>query len=227
MPEITYTLRLLFLVCALGLLALDDWRKHRENARRWRDYLFLSAAAATGAIYFLVVDLLASMLSWEYYAYAKGFSESESYYAQLCELSVKTGVPTGFAIGALYLFANTFKPKDPSLPRMQLYRYLLYPMLCAIVISPAIAAIAVTFDPLGIGKQLSAMMPKAPERLSRLLVVWGINAGLYAGAGLGIILAVAKIQSARKALSTATSAAIPTSVTPPASRLPQDVSERS
>ena len=213
---IPYSARLGFLALLLALIAFFDWRRNREKARRWREYLYLIAAGAIGALFMLAFDEGTALISRDYYSLSKGFEERESFYSQLTALSLMTGLPSGFIVGALYLAANNPKPDLPGIPLNRLLRFLLYPIVCTIIVAPFTAAFFVSADPLGHGAFYTASHSSSfsdPSTIQHLLVAQGINVGLYIGAFIGAVWAVIHIRMARRITAAAST---PPSTPPPA-----------
>src|SRR5437588_2402516 len=56
-------------------LAIIDLLRRGREATRWKEYLFLTLAAATALAYGAANDRIAADISWEYFYYGKGLSE--------------------------------------------------------------------------------------------------------------------------------------------------------
>src|SRR5688572_32915146 len=63
-------------VAIFGVLALLDWRRHRERATRWREYAFLLFCVVAALAYGVLHDQITTTISWEYFAYGKGVAEA-------------------------------------------------------------------------------------------------------------------------------------------------------
>src|ERR1041384_40139 len=62
-------------VLIFGVLALRDWRRHGNQATRWKEYLFLLGAVIAALIYGAINDQVTVTISPEYFLYGKGLAE--------------------------------------------------------------------------------------------------------------------------------------------------------
>lgn len=169
--------RLALLIAVLAAGAAFDWLRHRERARRWREYVFLLAAAAVGGLLGALVDLATSALSPEYFVVAKGLSAGPTLRRDALALGFHAGFLTGAVAAGVYLVAA---PRA-GIPRLA--ALLLRPLGLALYLAPFGGAVACALDPLDLGARLAGLVP--PGRLPPLLAAWGSHAGLYAGALAG------------------------------------------
>ncbi len=77
-------------VTILAIIALVDLHKKGSEATRWREYLFLAAAAGVAMVYGAINDQITSLISWEFWWYGKGLETMAGKDAQ------STGPAAGF-----------------------------------------------------------------------------------------------------------------------------------
>lgn len=183
----------------LGAIALVDFLRHRERATRWREYAFWLACGLVGALFAVGNDIVTSQLSEPYFALGKGLASDDSreLMVDVVLLAIRAGFVAGLAIGGALLIANNPDKNLPQLPYGALARFTLVPALAAIVAAPIGAACA-NLDVQGLSSQLRQVL--SPHEVDRFLMVQRIHLGLYAGALIGTIGAVARLRRKRRAL---------------------------
>jgi hypothetical protein len=218
-PQVTHALYWLFVSDrGLGLriilgalffltLALLDLRRHGPRATRWREYLFILAAAAIAMAYGVINDLITSRISWEYYAYGKGLAQALGDReppdpARLAWEAAKVGLKATWTVGLIagVALAMANNPR-PGLPRLA-YRTLLRRMPMILLITATGAAILGTIGALGyltaFSDEFRAMVRLNEWRPHRFMAVFGIHLGGYVGGTIGIIWAVLSIRRQRR-----------------------------
>jgi hypothetical protein len=187
--------RLLLLVSLMALIAWLDWRRHSTRATRWREYGFLLAAGLWGGLMGVAIDQFTATLSPEYFLYGKGIPAGQGFRLRVAELGFHAGLLAGVVIGGSYLLANNPKPDRPGLPIRRLFRFALYPILFAIVLSPVGAIAAFCRDPFSYRSQLGDVLD--PPQIRAFLAVWGAHVGIYAGALFGTVWGIVRIRRIR------------------------------
>lgn len=203
MPDVPFPLRVLLLIVVLAAAAgVDRWRKGAKSTR-WREYGFLLAAAFFGGTFAALNDQLSLWLSPEYFELGKGIPRDASFHYKVTEMGFHAGFLAG-AIGAgLLLVFNNPKPERPALPMRRLLASV------PILLAPAVlcgALGAVGWPKLVRALEVEALLDLAsslpPQVGENLLRVNGIHAGLYFGAIVGLVVAIARVRRERKRLKT-------------------------
>ena len=100
-------------------LALADYVRNRHRATRWREYTILLIAVAGAIVYGVINDQLTSSISWEYFYYGKGLSQTLGRHvppnpAAMSWAAIKVGMKAswtaGAIIGVVLLIANNPRP---------------------------------------------------------------------------------------------------------------------
>ena len=182
----------------LGVIALVDFLRHRERATRWREYAFWLACGLLGALFAIGNDIMTSHLSEAYFALGKGLASDDphEFIVNVVLLAIRAGFVAGLAIGGALLLANNPKKDLPQLPYGVLARLMLVPAVAAIVIAPIGGACA-SWDIQGLSSQLRQVL--SPDDVRSFLMVQRIHVGLYVGALIGTVGAVAWIRRKRRA----------------------------
>lgn len=201
MFDIPYSWRVGWLLFFMLVIAHYDWRVNRSNARRWREYLFILSIGVLGIAFIAAVDAVAATISHEYYIYMRDLREDAPFRYSIFIQSVKAGLPAGLVVGCVYMAANNPRPTLAGLPYRRLYVLALLPMVTALLLAPFAAMGGVVLDPLHIGPFLAKVneLGKEPEKVQRLLAIWGASIGLYAGGLAGTIWGAVKIRAERRA----------------------------
>jgi len=188
-----------------GLAAWELHRKGRRGARRWREYVYLAAAAAVAMAYGMLNDQITVTVSWEYFYYGKllggtmGPGAAPAMGAlrwEAFKLGAKAAWTVGLILGVVILIANNPRPGRPGVPYRTLYRLILWPLAgaagCAVVAGVAgyAGAFAAIFTPIVVNDLW---------RPSRFMCAWGIHMGGYLGAAVGGAGAIWRVRCLRKA----------------------------
>jgi len=185
-------------------LALWDFGRRGKDARRWREYLFLLAAALTGMAYGAVNNQVTVTVSWEYLLFGKNLAERVGYGVppdmaalrlQAAWLGMKAGLAPGLLFGAAFLIANNPSPRRAQLAYRRLCRLMLLPVVGA-------AAVAVCLALAGraglLGDWTSRIEGWDASRRLAFMAAWGAHLGAYIGGSLGAAAALARIARARR-----------------------------
>jgi hypothetical protein len=188
-------------------LALLDLRRARSRATRWREYLFILAAAGVAMAYGVVNDLITSRISWEYYAYGKGLAaalgdreppDARRLAWEAAKVGLKATWTVGLIAGVAVAMANNPRP---GLPRLA-YARLLRRMPMIVLITAIGAAVVGTMGALGwlttFSDDFRTMVRDNAWRPYRFMAVFGIHLGGYVGGILAITWAVCSVRRERR-----------------------------
>ena len=188
------------------LAGMAAWELHRKGrrARRWREYVYLAAAAGVATAYGMLNDQVTATVSWEYFYYGKLLAEvlgpgvsppMGALRWEALKLGAKAAWTVGLILGVVILIANNPRPGRPGLPYRTLYRLILWPLAgavgCAVV--AGVAGYAGTFAAV-----FTPIVANDLWRPSRFMCAWGIHLGGYFGAAVGGGLAVWRVRCLRK-----------------------------
>ena len=190
----SFAWRLALVVFVMAIIAWIDWRHHRAQATKWREYSFLLTAGLLGGLI----------------AHCSTISRSRSLRSSFFspEHCRRGGLPLSsdrvrFSCRTRrrhrgrrrYLIANNPKPGRPSLSYKRLFCLAVWPLAGALVAVPIVAPLICRRDPWGIETKLADLL--TADQLNRFIAVWGINVGTYLGGVLGAIWGVMSIRRAR------------------------------
>ena len=196
MVELPFAYRLLILLGVLAVAAALDRARYGAQARRAQEYGLLLLCGALGGLFGLAQDIVISApLSPDYFELAKGIRPGQGFLWEVAELGFHAGFLGGVVVGGGLLIANQPRPDRRPLPQRRVLRL-------GISVVPALAlggsvcgALLVDgIEPAWL-QELASFLP-AP-RARALRVVWGLHTGLYAGALLGLAIAVWAVRRAR------------------------------
>jgi len=188
------------------LTAMAAWELHRKGkqARRWREYVYLAAAAGVSMAYGMLNDQITVTVSWEYFYFGKAMEEAVgpglppamgALRWEAFKLGAKAAWTVGLILGVVILIANNPRPGRPGVAYRTLYRLILWPLAgavgCAVVggVSGYAGVLRAIYTPVGVDDL------RYP---SRFLCVWGIHLGGYLGAAAGGAGAVWRVRRLRK-----------------------------
>ena len=190
-----------------AMLAVADLIRRGSDATRWREYLFLAAAAACAMIYGLLNDRIASSISWEYFYYGKGLDLQLGPYVppdpwvlhwEACKIGLKASWSVGLLVGVALLIANNPRPKRRQLP----YRHLLMLLPIVLVTTAIFAIIGGWIGSQGwlawTSRELQLTLRDDMFRPRRFMFVYGMNLGAYVGGAVATMGATIYIVRRRK-----------------------------
>lgn len=195
LPEVPFWARLGVLLLLMIVGAAVDVRVRGRDATRPREYAFLLAAGAIGAVFALCVDQVTSRLSPEYFVIGKGLDEGPTFTRAVIELGLQAGLVAGLVLGGVLLLANQGKPGRPALPLSRVLLRAGWPLGGALLVAPIGALAGVALFPSGMRGELARLLDAEP--LERFMRVWGVHLGLYVGAIAGVIMAVVDVRRRR------------------------------
>jgi hypothetical protein len=201
-------------VLILLTLALVDYRRHRQHATRWREYLVLLLCTLAAMAYGVLNDQITSTISWEYFYYGKDLDQAlgphtppdpVKLHLHAALVGIQATWSAGLIIGVVLLFANNPSKTFPQLPRRTLLKFL--PLILGIT-----ATTAAIGAYLGYTAHLTRFNADFPEMLRsdlwrprRFMAVYGIHLGGYLGGALSLLITVRLILHKRKQVARATS----------------------
>lgn len=195
LPELPFAARLGLLLALMAFGAAVDRRVNGPAARRGREYAFLLAAGAIGAAFAFACDQVTSRLSPEYFVEGKGLAPGPGFARAVVELSLQAGLVAGLVLGGALLLANQPRADRPALPLRRLLLRAAWPLAGAALAAPLGALVLPPLDPLDLRGRLRGVVAEAA--LEDLVRVWGIHAGLYAGAVVGTLVGVVEVRRRR------------------------------
>lgn len=201
MPTLPY--RLAAGAMILLALALHDLHRRGHQATRWREYLFLLLCAAAAMVYGIINDLITSTISWEYFWHVKGLyavlqrepaAEPVAFRLHVIKIALQATWWVGLLAGVLLLIANN-PMRGRGWPRLsygRLIRVLGIVFVCAagLAVIGGIAGYAGAFSFI---ESFAELVREDALRPYRLMAAWGAHLGGYVGAGIGIVIAAARI----------------------------------
>ncbi len=195
LDEVPYTARVVALLVVAGTAASVDLWRHKDNATRWKEYLFvLGGGLATGA-FGMASDLLTSTLSPSYFILGKGLP-LDSLPQSAMELGLKAGFSGGAIASAICVWAATRRSSFPQMRLTALALVVWRPFLLAMVLASVFFVSLSGIDPLQFGSRLDSLV--SSEELVRFLWVWWIHLGLYTGFLIGSFWSVLAVGRRRR-----------------------------
>jgi hypothetical protein len=198
-------------VLILLALALHDYRRNRERATRWREYLFLLVCTLAAMAYGALNDQITSTISWEYFYYGKDLDkvlgpvtppDAVQLHLHAALVGINATWSAGLIIGVVLLFANNPAKSHPQLPRTTLLKFL-PPILLITATTAAFGSY------LGYAGHLARFNEDFPIMLKtdlwrprRFMAVFGIHLGGYLGGILALLVTVPLILRRRRRLTT-------------------------
>lgn len=198
-------------VVIFTILALVDIRRHGQQARRWREYLFLVVCVVVAMAYGIANNMVTLSISWEYY-YGKNLHEAlgppENLQPwPLRREAIRIGMmatwSVGLLLGVAVLLANNPRRNLPQLPFRSLYWML--PLVFAGAVVGGVLGGVVGFAGWlrHASKDLMDVWLENMFRPRYFLAAWGTHLGGYAGSALATIGCVPWIIRRRRRLADA------------------------
>lgn len=186
--------RVALLFALMALVAGVDRLRNGRAATRWREYLFLAAHGAIGALAAVGIDLVTSTISPEYFILGKGAREGAAFRGDVVAVGIEAGFGAGCLVAGTLLFAGgpLLAPGAPTWA--QLHRD------CRIVLAIALGGAAV------IGAAAASLAAPLPfecdlqlqaDAQRRFDTVWWTHLGAYAGALAGLAARAMAIRRSR------------------------------
>jgi len=180
--------RCLALLAFALVVSSVDVALHGRSASRWREYALLFLAAAAGALCGAAVDAVTSAVSPDYFVIAKGIRAGEGFRLRAVALGAQAGTGYGALLGGVLLFsAGRGFSRDPPAVRRIVRACLTIPAWG--LAAGAAALIAASISPISLPwfRELVGIPDDAVRRMS---AAWLCHLGLYAGALVGLVVAI-------------------------------------
>jgi hypothetical protein len=188
--------RLLVLGLVLAATALWDRWRYGAEARRAGEYAFLLAVGLIGALVGGLLDQISVRVSPDYFVYGKGLEAGQGLIGRASLLGAQAGFVAGVVAGGVLLLVNQPQPQRPALSGWGALRIALPWVVGVALAGEALGAFALApLDLMDLERELRGLLE--PPRIEAFQVVWGMHAGLYAGAALGLVVAAWRVRGAR------------------------------
>ena len=190
-------------------LALHDYRRNRERATRWREYLVLLTCTLAAMAYGALNDQVTSAISWEYFYYGKELDrvlgpgtppDPVKLHLHAAVVGIKATWSAGLILGVALLLANNPSKSFPRVSNTLLLQFL--PLILLITVTTAAVGGA-----LGYAGFLTGFNADFPElvrsnlwRPRRFMTAYGIHLGGYVGGVLAVITALMLVRRRRRRL---------------------------
>jgi hypothetical protein len=192
------------ILCAFAVV---DLRRNGRAARRWREYLFLTACVGLALAYGLINDQATVGISWEYFYYGKDAMaqlgavippDAWALRWEAAKIGAKATWSAGLILGVILLFANNPTSRLAPLPFARVFARL--PVLLGITV-----ACAVTMGVLGglgalkwLNSDFQMLLAEDLWRPYRFMAVYGAHLGGYIGGLLGTIVVCVLLRRERR-----------------------------
>jgi hypothetical protein len=193
MPAPFFDARFLLAVALLaGLAALKIFlpvARGRQTVDRsaLREYLFLLAAAGSGAAFAAGLDSITSRLAPEYFTLGKGVPQDAHFALHVAARGVQSGATAGVALGAVLLFAAG-RARPAEFPHRWLFTTMALVTLAAASGASLAALTPAELAPLKLDSDTARILGASDA--GRFDSVRTIHLGAYAGALAGTVVAL-------------------------------------
>ena len=190
-------------------LALLDYRRHRQHATRWREYLILLLCTLAAMAYGVLNDQITSTISWEYFYYGKDLGkvlgphtppDPLQLHLHAALVGIQATWTAGLIIGVALLFANNPSKTLPELPHKTLLKFLPLIMLITATVAALGAYLGYTAHLTRFNDDFPIMLKDNLWRPRRFMAVYGIHLGGYLGGLLSLLITVPLILHKRRRL---------------------------
>lgn len=184
----TFGSRCAFLLTFAVLIAAIDLALHGRRATRWREYSLLLLAAIVGALCGMVVDSVTSVVSPEYFVDGKGIAAGDGFRWRAVALGAQAGAGCGALLGGALMIAAG---RDFSLHRSARKRVASACLETALwALGGGVAALpTATISRISLSWIRESAASRDDEVL-RMSAVWLCHLGVYAGALVGLVVAI-------------------------------------
>lgn len=188
MPDVPFAARVAILLALMIVGAYVDVRRNGAAATRPREYGLILVGGAIGALFALGCDAVTSRLSPDYFVVGKGIDEGPGFWRGVLELALQAGSFGGVVVMGALLVATQPSATRRALAPREAIALGLVPVEGALLLAPLGGWLARTYDPLGLAREMRGVLEG--EASWRFVMVWGIHAGLYTGALVGLVIAI-------------------------------------
>ena len=190
MIDAPYIYRLLALAAFVCLALLYDRRNAREKRYRKREYSFLLAVGAFGAVFGVLIDTVTSSISPVYFVAWKGLSDGPGFRAAVTTLGAQAGFSAGLLGAGILLVVNS-RRRDLAL----LLQYVALSFACSALTAATLGLLQHHFQLFELTDWASLFDPS--ERQS-FKTVWCVHLGVYVGGLIGLLFSCIRIRSERR-----------------------------
>ncbi|MEO0446981.1 MAG: hypothetical protein AAF191_12985, partial [Verrucomicrobiota bacterium] len=121
-----FWVRLAFLAVLLVCVSAGEWMLKRGAAIRWKEYGFLLASLAIGALYGVGVDQITSRISQDYFLLLKGLNR-EFFAQEIISLGAKAGIAASAVAAGVILLVH--RPTRDCFGWGRLFQVLRFPIV--------------------------------------------------------------------------------------------------
>jgi len=187
--EIPYFGRVLILTSLMFVAAVYDYYRNRGGATRWREYGLVLVGGLVGAVFAAVNDIVTSSISPEYFTLGKGLAGGDGLQTRAALLGMQAGSSAGLIAAGILLYVATRKYKGTGLVYKVFLRGVCKVFAGAVLLGVVMPMIFSSFDPARFAVELEGLVDA--NQIRRFIIVWWIHSGLYVGAFVGLIWAIA------------------------------------
>ena len=192
LKELFLSLRFPVVTGLFIIIALVDYAKNKERATRFKEYLFVLTLVALSMVLGILHDCITFYISPEYFQVAKGLGSNAKFFPDVILLALNASYSFGLVAGIALVAANNPSTKFPQLSYMQLSKFIVYPLIAAVLTSISLASIR-PLIPIDFSSIFGDQV-KFPQSFDTVaLIHWGT----YLGSAIGILIAIRKIRTAR------------------------------
>lgn len=195
LDSIPFWIRLLALAMLMTGAALVDFVRRRDQATRWKEYLFLWGVAGVAALCGAANDAMTVWISPDYFVLGKGLS-AEGVRIGAVALGAKAGFSAGAAAAAVCLYAASAGRRYPPLELSRWVRLSWRPFVTAPAGAVLVFLSRDAFHSLRVVRDLTEVI--GPERTAAFVRVWAVHAGVYAGLAAGLVWMLIEMVRYRK-----------------------------
>lgn len=182
------------LLTGAGIVSAALDRKRRgPAATKGAEYARLAALGLAGAIFGAAVDAVTSAHAPEYFTLGKGLADDGLFRLRALAHGAQAGFAAGMVAGAALLFAANPKGDRPPPPVRRLATGAATALGLATLGGLIATAIPALTLPAGLRAELTRVL--AAEAFTRFETVWRAHVGVYAGAALGLVLAIRQVRA--------------------------------
>lgn len=191
MIDFPFQYRVAFLLLIGVAVVIWDQRNPTKKRYKHREYLFLALLAVIGSLYGVLVDLITTEISKEYFVLGKKVADNDLWQKTSLLLGAKAGFIGGALAACAILVSAKKNNKVVFLVRSSL------PILFFSVFFALIFHIAARFN---IYPKFKSFEYLYIHDIRCFMIVWMTHAGVYAGAIVGLFVSCVRLPGSSKDL---------------------------